>query len=63
MKWYLYITETPKILFQTTFHMKLSSVMTENHFGLEELIKKENLYQELELEFLEKILPQYYSCV
>ena len=46
MKWYLYITE---ILFQTTFHMKLSPVMTENHLGLEELIKKENLYQELEL--------------
>ena len=34
IKWYFYLTEPSNISFQTIFHMKLSSVMTEIHLRL-----------------------------
>ena len=33
MKWQFYLTEPSKTFFETTFHMKLSSAMTEIHLG------------------------------
>ena len=34
MRWCFYLTEPQKIFFQTTFHMKLSSMMAEIYLGL-----------------------------